>query len=282
MTQKTKESAAGSLAIDNQLVSELLTGFISDEVRKVGFQQVVIGVSGGVDSALVLALCARALGPENVHAILMPYRSSAQSSTDDAITACQVFGVDHEIFDISPAIDAYFSAQPDASRARRGNKMARERMSVLYDLSFERNALVVGTSNKSELLLGYGTVYGDMAHALNPVGDLYKTQVFSLAAFLDIPQEILSKPPSADLWEGQSDEADLGFTYADVDALLFRLIDERYSPEELPGLGFDSQLITEVLRRVRESQYKRRPPVIAKLGGRTIDREFRYPRDWGK
>jgi NAD+ synthase len=282
MTLKTDGSAADSLAIDNSLVSELLIGFIRDEVRKVGFDKVVIGVSGGVDSALVLALCARALGPENVHAVLMPYRTSAQSSADDAVAACQAFGVEYEVVDISPAIDAYFSSQPEAGRARRGNKMARERMSVLYDLSFARDALVVGTSNKSELLLGYGTVYGDMAHALNPIGDLYKTQVFSLSAYLGVPDAILNKPPSADLWEGQSDEADLGFTYADVDAVLVRLVDERYSPDELLNLGFDADLVAEVMRRIRGSQYKRRLPVIAKLGGRTIDRDFRYPRDWGR
>ena len=282
MTQKTRESAAAFLAIDNQLVSDLLIGFIRDEVGKVGFKQVVVGVSGGVDSALVLALCTRALGPQSVHAILMPYRTSAQSSTDDAVTVCETLEVRHETVDISPAIDAYFAQQPEASRARRGNKMARERMAVLYDLSFARDALVVGTSNKSELLLGYGTVHGDMAHAINPIGDLYKTQVFSLSAFLGIPEQILNKPPSADLWEGQSDEADLGFTYAEVDALLFHLVDERFGVEELQGLGFTPELVDKVVGRVRGSQYKRRLPVIAKVGPRTINREFRYPRDWGK
>jgi NAD+ synthase len=282
MTQKTRESAAAFLAINDRLVGEILVGFIRDEVGKVGFEQVVVGVSGGVDSAVVLALCTRALGPASVHAVLMPYRTSAQSSSDDAIALCDSLGVAYEVLDISPAIDAYFERQPDAGRARRGNKMARERMTVLYDLSFARDALVVGTSNKTELLLGYGTVHGDMAHAINPVGDLYKTQVFSLAAFLGILDEILTKPPSADLWEGQSDEDDLGFTYAEVDAILFHFIDERFSVEELHPLGFEPALVDKVVRRVRDSQYKRRLPVIAKLGPRTIDRDFRYPRDWGK
>lgn len=282
MTQKTKESAAAYLAIDNQLVSELLVGFIRDEVRKVGFHQAVVGVSGGVNSALVLALCARALEPPNVHAVLMPYRTSAQSSADDALAICDVLGVAYQIIEISPAIDAYFGNQRDASRARKGNKMARERMAVLYDLSFAHDALVVGTSNKTELLLGYGTVHGDMAHAINPIGDLYKTQVFSLASFLGIPEQILNKPPSADLWEGQSDESDLGFTYAEVDALLFHLVDERFGLEEMRELGFDQELVEKVLGLVRGSQYKRRMPVIAKVGPRTINREFRYPRDWGK
>jgi NAD+ synthase len=212
----------------------------------------------------------------------MPYRTSAQSSTDDALAVCDELGVTHEVIEISPAIDAYFGNQRGASRARRGNKMARERMAVLYDLSFAHDALVVGTSNKTELLLGYGTVHGDMAHAINPIGDLYKTQVFSLASFLGIPEQILNKPPSADLWEGQSDESDLGFTYAEVDALLFHLVDERFGLEEMRELGFDKELVDRVLGLVRGSQYKRRMPVIAKVGPRTINREFRYPRDWGK
>ena len=183
--------------------------------------------------------------------------------------------------DISPQIDAYFAHHEEADRARRGNKMARERMAVLYDMSWEHRALVVGTSNKTELLLGYGTIYGDMAHALNPLGDLYKTQVFALARHLELPDVVIDKKPSADLWEGQSDEDDLGFEYVVVDGLLQAMVDERRSPAELRALGYEDAFIDEINRRIRTSQYKRRPPVIAKLGVRTIDRDFRYPRDWG-
>jgi NAD+ synthase len=159
--------------------------------------------------------------------------------------------------------------------------MARERMSILYDLSLARAALVVGTSNKTELLLGYGTIHGDMAHALNPLGDLYKTQIFALARHLALPAAVIEKAPSADLWEGQSDEDELGFEYAAVDQLLHQMIDERRTRAELHGLGFDDVFVKQIQRRVRDSQYKRRPPLIAKLSNRTIDRDFRYPRDWG-
>ena len=179
-------------------------------------------------------------------------------------------------------MDEYFANFPDADRTRRGNKMARERMSILYDQSMAHRALVLGTSNKTELLLGYGTLFGDMASALNPIGDLYKTQVFALARELDLPHSVLTKPPSADLWAGQSDEEELGIRYAVVDQVLHLLVDQRRSRSEVIALGFDAADVDTVAVRVRGSQYKRRPPVIAKLSSRTIDREFRYPRDWGR
>jgi NAD+ synthase len=185
------------------------------------------------------------------------------------------------LVDISPQVDAYFERFPDADRGRRGNKMARERMTILYDRSWAEHALVIGTSNKTELLLGYGTLFGDMASALNPLGDLYKTQVFALARAMDIPAAVIDKQPSADLWEGQSDEEELGFGYATVDALLYHLVDERRTRAELRALGYDDAFVEDIARRVRVSQYKRRPPIIAKLSARTIDRDFRYPRDWG-
>jgi NAD+ synthase len=274
---------AGSdpLDIDPRLVTEILVGFVHDEVRKVGFQRAVVGVSGGIDSALTLALCSRALGPESVAAVIMPYRTSSPASEADARLVAAGLGTEAVVVDISSQVDAYFQRFPDADRGRRGNKMARERMSVLYDLSVARGALVVGTSNKTELLLGYSTIHGDMAYALNPLGDLYKTQVYALARHLQLPEAVLTKAPSADLWEGQSDEAELGFRYAVVDRLLFRMVDERRDREDLRDLGFDDELVDRVERRVRDSQYKRRPPLIAKLSNRTIDRDFRYPRDWG-
>ncbi|HEX6492044.1 MAG TPA: NAD+ synthase, partial [Candidatus Dormibacteraeota bacterium] len=249
---------------------------------KVGFERVVLGLSGGVDSALVAALAARALGPERVIPVIMPYRSSSPESEIDARTVATALGLEPLVVDISPQVDAYFERFADADRGRRGNKMARERMSILYDMSWAHRALVIGTSNKTELLLGYGTIHGDMAHALNPLGDLYKTQVFAMARAIDLPQRVVEKPPSADLWEGQSDEQELGFQYAVVDMLLYHLVDERRTRAELRALGFDDAFMDLVGARLRDNQYTRRLPIIAKLSTRTIDRDFRYPRDWGR
>jgi len=270
------------LAIDCALVADILTGFVREEVHKVGFQRGVVGLSGGVDSALTLAIACQALGPENLLPVIMPYRQSSPSSERDALLVAGQLGTEPLVVDISAQVDAYFERFPDADRGRRGNKMARERMSILYDLSFARAGLVIGTSNKTELLLGYSTIHGDMAYALNPLGDLYKTQVFALARHLGLPEVVLTKAPSADLWEGQSDEEELGFRYAEVDRLLFHLVDRRRTRAELEALGFSEALVEAVERRVRDSQYKRRPPLIAKLSNRTIDRDFRYPRDWGR
>jgi NAD+ synthase len=274
-------SLTNELAINSDLVAGILTGFIANEVRKVGFERVVINLSGGVDSSLAALLAARALGPGNVHALILPYRSSASESRRDAEALAKQLGLTPLIIDISPQIDVYFERFPDADRARRGNKMARERMSIAYDQSLAWNALMLGTSNKTELLLGYGTIFGDLASALNPLGDLYKTQVWQLARELGIPENIVRKAPSADLWEGQTDEADLGFQYAQVDHLLYYLVDRRYSIAELEAAGFDRAFIQVVVDKVQRSQFKRRMPLIAKLSTRTIDREFRYPRDWG-
>ena len=269
------------LRINPELVRGILVGFIRNEVRKVGFERVVLGLSGGVDSSLVATLAAEALGPENVLALVMPYKTSDPKSKTDALQVIRQLRVKHLEIDISPQIDAYFARSPDADQKQRGNKMARERMSILYDQSFAWRALVIGTSNKTELLLGYGTIYGDMASAINPIGDLYKTQVWQLADALGVPTSIVQKAPSADLWAGQSDETELGFQYRMIDQLLYYLVERRYAVEELNKLGFDEAFIEEIIRRVRENQYKRRLPVIAKLSSRTIDRDFRYPRDWG-
>jgi NAD+ synthase len=270
------------LAINPELVRKILVGFIQNEVRKVGFERVVLGLSGGVDSSLVATLAAQALGPKNVLGMVMPYRTSDPKSRSDALEVVKQLGIEHREVDISPQIDAYFENFPDADQKRRGNKMARERKSIEYDQSSAWRALVIGTSNKTELLLGYGTIYGDMASAINPIGDLYKTQVWQLADGVGVPTAIVQKAPSADLWAGQSDETELGFQYRMIDQLLYYLVDRRYSVEELKRQGFDEAFITEIVRRVRENQYKRRLPVIAKLSSRTIDRDFRYPRDWGR
>ena len=270
------------LAINPELVRGILVGFIRNEVRKVGFERVVLGLSGGVDSSLVATLSVEALGAGNVMGVFMPYRTSDPKSRSDALEVARQLGIEQLEIDISPQIDAYYERVPGADQKRRGNKMARERMSILYDQSWGWRALVIGTSNKTELLLGYGTIYGDMASAINPIGDLYKTQVWQLADAVGVPTGIVQKAPSADLWAGQSDETELGFAYRMIDQLLYYLVDRRYSTEELRRQGFDEAFITDIVRRVRENQYKRRLPVIAKLSSRTIDRDFRYPRDWGR
>jgi NAD+ synthase len=211
----------------------------------------------------------------------MPYRLSDPKSREDALAVASQLGIDHLEVDISPQIDAYFERFPEADEKRRGNKMARERMTILYDHSFANRELVLGTSNKTELLLGYSTIFGDMASALNPIGDLYKTQIWQLADAIGVPTAIVKKAPSADLWAGQSDEVELGFQYLVVDRLLYFLIDRRYTVEELLAEGFERAFIDDIVRRVRDSQYKRRPPLIAKLSSRTVEQDFRYPRDWG-
>ena len=197
---------SGELSINLPLVESILLGFLRSEVTRVGFNRVVVGMSGGVDSSLVAVLAAKALGAENVAGVSMPYRASNPRSLADAELVAHKFDIPLRVIEITPQVDAFFEAFPDADNQRRGNKMARERMTILYDRSLAENALVLGTSNKTELLLGYGTIFGDMASALNPIGDLYKTQVWQLAAHLGVPEEVIAKAPSADLWEGQSDE----------------------------------------------------------------------------
>ena len=266
---------------DYTVVEKLLVGFLDAEVRKVGLARAVLGLSGGIDSAVSAAIAARALGPENVLGVMMPYAASSPESVADAKAVAANLGIETLLVDITPQVDAYFALFPDASKLRRGNKMARERMTILYDHSAVRGALVIGTSNKTELLLGYGTLYGDMASALNPIGDLYKTQVWGLARHLGLPASVIDKAPTADLWSGQTDEHELGFSYHEVDRLLFRMIDERCSTDELLDLGFEAAFVEKVARMVRTSQFKRRLPVIAKLSARSIDTDFRYSRDWG-
>ncbi|MBI5503523.1 MAG: NAD+ synthase [Deltaproteobacteria bacterium] len=268
-------------ATNYALVERLLVGFVAREVGKVGLSRVVLGLSGGVDSAVSAAIAARALGGANVLGVLMPYKSSSPESEEDARAVAEALQIETLLVDISAQVDTYFDRFPDASRLRRGNKMARERMTVLYDQSAARSALVIGTSNKTELLLGYGTLYGDMASALNPIGDLYKTQVWGLARHLGLPSSVIEKAPTADLWAGQTDENELGFSYHEVDRLLYWMIDERCAQDELEAMGFEAGFIERIARMVRSSQFKRRLPVIAKISARTVDPDFRYSRDWG-
>lgn len=267
---------------NTRLLRRILVAFVRDEVRKVGLERVVVGLSGGVDSSLAALLSAEALGPQNVLGVRMPYRTSSPESLEHAAKVVEASGIRSLTVDISAQIDAYFEAFPDADPRRRGNKMARERMTILYDQSASWNALVLGTSNKTELLLGYGTLHGDMASAVNPLGDLYKTQVWALARAVGVPEEIVAKEPSADLFAGQTDERDLGFTYREVDELLYAMVDQRYSTAELEAAGFSTVFIGRVCEMVRSSQFKRRLPIIAKVSQRTIDRDFRYARDWGR
>lgn len=263
------------------LLRRILVSFIRNEVEKVGVCRVVVGLSGGVDSSLSAMLAAEALGPKQVLGLMMPYKSSSPESLAHAGLVVQKSGIESLAVDITPQIDAYFGRFPDADQKRRGNKMARERMTILYDHSARWNALVLGTSNKTELLLGYGTLYGDMASAINPLGDLYKTQVWALAGAVGVPEVIVHKKPSADLWVGQTDEGELGFSYREVDKLLYLMVDSRYGRQELIAAGFLEQFVDDVTLRIMNSQFKRRLPVIAKVSERTIDRDFRYSRDWG-
>jgi NAD+ synthase len=278
----TLQDIPPELVVNTDLLQQILGRFISAEVGKVGFGRVVLGLSGGIDSALVAFLAASALGPDNVVGVIMPYHASDPRSLKDALEVVKITGIQSLEVDITPMIDAYFQIEPDADNNRRGNKMARERMAILYDCSARFNGLVIGTSNKTELLLGYGTQYGDLASALNPLGDIYKTHVRQLARAVGVPESIIRKKPSADLWVGQTDEDELGFTYEMVDRLLYRMVDLRYSDERLMQDGFDTKFIELVHRKIKNSQFKRRLPLIAKISTRTIDRDFRYPRDWGK
>lgn len=272
---------AAALALEATLTEEVLTSFISNETLRTGRSRVVVGLSGGLDSAVAATLAHRALGARGVIALLMPYRQSDPASVKDAATLARRLGVRTEVIDITPMVDSWLAISPKADRVRRGNKLARERMSLLYDRSAIHDALVLGTSNKTELLLGYGTLHGDMASAINPIGDLYKTQVRQIARHLRVPLAIRRKTPTADLWAGQSDEAELGFTYDDVDRLLYLLVDERYGRAEAIAAGWPSRFVDRVRRRIAGSQYKRRLPLIAKVSQRTIGIDFRYPRDWG-
>lgn len=279
MTQT--HSQPHSLHLNPELVSDFLSRFIREEVTKVGFSKVVLGLSGGIDSALAAFLAVKALGPENVHVVCMPYKTSNPESLAHARLCAEALGLDLKVEEITPMADAYFARQPEITPMRKGNLMARQRMIVLFDYSAALPALVLGTSNKTELLLGYGTLHGDLASAINPLGDLYKTQVRQLSRFLGVPDPIITKPPSADLWVGQTDEQELGYTYDEVDRLLHVLVDERRSDEQIVALGFESSMLEGVKTRIRRNHFKRKPPILPKLSARTLDKDFHYMRDWG-
>jgi len=269
------------LSIDTDLVRKILVAFIRQEITRAGVSRAVVGLSGGLDSAVSCILSAEALGAQNVLALMLPHKSSSPDSLADAQRVAEQIGVRHDTVDITAMVDPLFVRFPDSDARRLGNAMARERMIVLYDQSAAFGGLVVGTGNKTEILLGYTTLYGDSACAINPLGDLYKTQVRQLAHALGVPDSIQKKAPSADLWKGQTDEGELGYTYAEVDRLLYLLVDERYSPEECVATGFAEKFVRAVTERVRKNQFKRVLPPIAKLSNRTVGYDFLYLRDWG-
>jgi NAD+ synthase len=270
-----------SLEIHPDLVRRILVDFLRTEITRAGFSRAVVGLSGGVDSALACYLAAEALGPENVLAVRMPYQTSSPDSLEHAALVIGQTGVGELTVPITPMAEPILAAIPADQAVRRGNVLARLRMIVLYDRSAEFRGLVVGTGNKTEILLGYTTLFGDSACALNPLGDLYKTQIRQLARAIGVPEVIVAKPPSADLWAGQTDEGELGFTYERVDQLLLLLVDGRHSPESCVEAGFDRAFVQAVLERIRRNQFKRLQPPIAKLSNRTVGYDFLYLRDWG-
>ena len=269
------------LSIDANLVRKILTGFIHDEITRAGYSRAVVNLSGGIDSAVSFILAVEALGAPNVLAVRLPYRSSSADSLEHAQLLIDQTGSPSITVPITDMVDPLINREAGMSDVRKGNIMARARMIVAYDQSEVFKGLVTGTGNKTEILLGYTTLFGDSACAINPLGDLYKTQVRQLAHALGIPEAILSKPPSADLWAGQTDEGELGFTYENVDKLLYLLVDQRYRPEECIEAGFDGKFVHTVVERIRKYQFKRILPPIAKLSSRTVGYDFLYLRDWG-
>jgi NAD+ synthase len=276
------------LAIDTGIARRLIAEFIRGQLRQAGFERAVVGLSGGIDSALVAFLVAEAIGPDRLHCVMMPYRSSSPASQGDAEEVIRRLGCSVELVEITAMVDGYFGADGvagasgseglEASPLRRGNFMARMRMSVLYDRSVTWRGLVVGTGNKTESLIGYTTLFGDQACAFNPIGDLYKSQVRQLSAAIGVPEEIIRKAPSADLWPGQTDETEAGFSYPELDRLLFWRIDKRRSVEECVAIGYDRAMVERIDRMVAGAEFKRQVPPIAKLGPRTAGVDYLYPR----
>lgn len=268
------------LGFDESVIADYLIEFLRDEIEKIGFKKAVFGLSGGIDSSLVAYLLKEALGKNNVYALIMPYKLSSKESAEDAFKVIDKLGIQYKTLDITKMCDGYIDES--FGKVRIGNILARARMIVLFDQSYSLNALVVGTSNKTELLLGYGTWYGDMASSLNPIGDLYKTQVRILSKYMGVPENIINKKPTADLWVGQNDEEELGFSYDEADLILYHLFDKRFSIEEVVNLGFSEKIVNGIFERVRKNQFKRLPPIIAKISRRSINWDFRFLRDWGQ
>ncbi len=259
-------------------ITEYLEHFLDNEVRKTGIKKVVVGLSGGLDSAVV-AVLAQKVFKDDLLCVKMPSHYSSQSSLDDADELCIDFNLKAETASIEPMLKAYEQMNPNLNNLRKGNFSSRMRMATLFDISAREGALVLGTSNKSELMLGYGTLYGDLASAINPIGDLYKSEVFELAEYLNVSKSIIKKPPSADLWDGQSDEDDLGYTYAQLDEAMRYYVEDRLSRDEIIAKGVDSKMLDMIIERIFRNHFKRKMPVIAKLTSRTLNHDFNYPRD---
>lgn len=251
--------------IDATKIKNHLTNFIREQLEKAGYSRLVIGISGGLDSAVVAYLSANAIGANNVTGVILPYSSTGPENVEDAELLIERLALNRRYVDITPMVDAYFAACPTADKNRKGNKMARERMSILYDISAAIGALVIGTSNKSEIKMGYGTLHGNLACALNPLGNLYKTQVRQLAKYLGVPDKIIAKPPSADLWAGQTDEGELGLTYDTLDAFLYYYDDLSYNNRQLQESGFSEDFIKAVTAKIAQNKFKGRMPALAEL-----------------
>ncbi len=269
--------------LNNKLTADALIFFLKTEFARSGFNKAVLGLSGGLDSALVATLAAKALGPENVYGLLLPYQSSAKNSIDDAMKVVEKTGINHHLLEITDAVHALEKncmVDPEKSKkGRLGNMMARLRMITIFDFSFKEGAVVLGTSNKSEIALGYATLFGDIASAINPIGDLYKTWIFELSRYLEIPESVINKAPSADLWEGQTDEGEIGFAYRELDPVLYQLIEKRRKKEELYEKGFNKELVDFAASRLMKMHFKRKIPIIAKITPRTFGTDFLYAKD---
>jgi NAD+ synthase len=274
-----REQVRERLRLNAPLAEAVLTSFIRDAVETAGSAGVVVGLSGGIDSSLAAALAARALGPERVHGFLLPYRTSSAESERDARAVAEHLGMPHRAIDISPMVDAYFAMETDAGPDRRGNKMARERMTILFDQAKKLDALVLGTSNKTEILLGYSTVFGDNASSLNPLGDLYKCQIWQLSRHLGLPDQVIAKAPSADLWPGQTDEGELGFSYELADEVLYLLFDLGLRPEEVVARGYEERVVQRIVSLEQRFRFKRRLMLIARLSGSAVNLDQEIPRD---
>jgi NAD+ synthetase len=269
-----------SLAIDAPLTERWLVAFLRDElIERRRISKAVLGLSGGIDSAVVAYLCARALGPENVHAIRMPYRTSSADSLDDAQRIVDALGINVETIEITDAVEGYLRAAGDPDPRRRGNVMARMRMLVLFDQSARLGALPIGTGNKTERLMGYFTWHADDTPPVNPIGDLYKTQVWALARHLGVPVNVIDKPPSADLEANQTDEADLGVTYLMADRILSQIL-SGYRDEQIAAMGFDPREIGLVRKRVEGTHWKRHLPTTALVSGTAINEFYLRPVDY--
>ncbi|MBM4166554.1 MAG: NAD+ synthase [Ignavibacteria bacterium] len=254
-----------NLTLNYSRVEQTLTTFIRNEITKAKCTNAVFGLSGGIDSAVTAFLTTKSIGKENVCALLMPYETSNKQHIDDATNIAHKLNIPYQLLDISPMVNEFIALEPKMNVVRKGNIMARCRMIALYDTSAKHNALVIGTSNKTEILLGYGTIYGDSACGINPLGDLYKTQIWELAKHLGVPQKIINKVPTADLWQGQTDEGELGFMYHSVDLLLYYLIDKKKTLRELMQLGFTSSFIHTVKEKILRNKFKSRMPRIKKI-----------------